>query len=67
MIRGYRKVGFAVFVVLMATIVLVTRFLQAEHYVTIMQAVIYGFLGANAIQHVGEKVVGKVEIKTEPK
>lgn len=61
-LRGYRKVGFAVLVVLVVTLVLMTRFLQPEHYVSIMQSVIYGFLGANAIQHVGEKVIAKVQV-----
>lgn len=61
-IKGYRKVGFAVFVVLTTTLALMTRFLQSEHYVSIMQAVIYGYLGANAVQAVGTKIAEKVEV-----
>lgn len=61
-LRGYRKFAFAVFVVLVVTLALMTRFLQSEHYVSIMQAVIYGYLGANAVQAVGVKLAEKVEV-----
>lgn len=65
MLKGKRKYTFALIVVILATTVLIFKRLPPEHYVSIMQAVIYGFLGANAVQAVGVKAAEKIGAKPD--
>lgn len=63
--KGYRKFGFAILVVLSALTGLLTRFLTGAEFVSLVSTATVAYLAMNAAQAVGSKLAEKKQVEVK--